>query len=106
MTTHSKTCKFLKQSIRRFVMPLKELTKEKFLYSKFQYDIHSAQDEKLRNDLLELQKKAKKQQNNKRKSLTDFSLKKSTHTHMQTKALTSFEIPIFRPFKAFQFALC
>ena len=61
MTTHSKTCKFLKQSIRRFVMPLKELTKDKFLYSKFQYDIHSAQGEKLRNDLLELQKKAKKQ---------------------------------------------
>lgn len=61
MTTHSKTCKFLKQSIRRFVMSLKELTKDKFLYSKFQYDIHSAQDEKLRNDLLELQKKAKKQ---------------------------------------------
>ena len=61
MTTHSKTCKFLKQSIRRFVMPLKELTKDKFLYSKFQYDIHNAQGEKLRNDLPELQKKAKKQ---------------------------------------------
>ena len=61
MTTHSKTCKFLKQSIRRFVMPLKELTKDKFLYSKFQYDIHNAQGEQLRNDLLELQKKAKKQ---------------------------------------------
>ena len=61
MTTHSKTCKFLKQSIRRFVMSLKELTKDKFLYSKFQYDIHNAQGEKLRNDLPELQKKAKKQ---------------------------------------------